>query len=277
MRGTPKILVCDDEPLVLEVMVWTLEGLPAEVVGVPDGEQAVKQLRSERFDLLLCDKNLPGMSGLEVARQARSVDRELAIIIVTANGSRESAQEAVGLRVDDYLLKPVDVEDLEAKVREVLELRAHRLEALSETPPGIATRRIVVLEPDEATCAALTEAIEALGYAAMVVDSVGEVVSAIRTRDCRAVVCDVTALDAEEASACFLKAALAMAGDLPFVAVSPVESLRPTVLAISHGARHVLYRPLAGLVATSSELGAAFQTPLRTPVRPARSSDPPAS
>ena len=119
-----------------------------------------------------------------------------------------------------------------------------------------------------------TEAVEALGHKPVVVDTVSQVVSAVRSKDCRAVVCDVTSLDAEEASACFLKAALALAGGLPFVAVSPVRSMRPTVLALNHGARHVLPRPFTGPEATASELGAALGERPPAPGRPGRSSGP---
>lgn len=121
IRGS-RILVVDDEHAVLVVLQQALEELGCAVECTTDPEQALAHLRDQPCHLLICDKNLPGTSGLDLIARARAHDPDLACILITAYASLESAIESLRLGVFDYLLKPFErIELVTAKARLALE------------------------------------------------------------------------------------------------------------------------------------------------------------
>jgi CheY-like chemotaxis protein len=109
----------DDQEVLCEVLRALLrrEGFHAETVG--NGEAAMAQLRQCPFDVLLVDKNLPGMSGLDVLAHARALRSHLEVIIITGYASLDSALTALRHGAYDYLLKPFDdLAEVAAKVRQ---------------------------------------------------------------------------------------------------------------------------------------------------------------
>ncbi len=101
-----KILVVEDEPSVAMLLQTTFEarGWTVEIAG--DGEAGLAMLKHATPDLALVDKNLPGMSGVDLVRQIRKENEELGIIMMTGFASADSAQETLNLGVDEYLEKP---------------------------------------------------------------------------------------------------------------------------------------------------------------------------
>lgn len=113
------ILVVDDEPAIVDVLTYNLEKAHYRVVVARDGEEALKQVRRERPDLIILDLMLPGMDGLEVCREIRR-EGDLPIIMLTARD--EEIDRVVGLELgaDDYVVKPFSVRELMARVKTVL-------------------------------------------------------------------------------------------------------------------------------------------------------------
>jgi two-component system response regulator PilR (NtrC family) len=93
-----------------------------------DGQAAVAELEREPVDVLISDIKMPGMTGVDVLREAKRIDPDIVGIMVTAYASTETAVEALRLGAYDYLTKPFDVEELKAKVRNALERRTLRQE-----------------------------------------------------------------------------------------------------------------------------------------------------
>jgi two-component system response regulator PilR (NtrC family) len=93
-----------------------------------DGPSAVAELEREPTDVLISDIKMPGMSGVDVLREAKRIDPDIVGIMVTAYATTSSAVEALRLGAYDYLTKPFDVEELKAKVRNALERRTLRQE-----------------------------------------------------------------------------------------------------------------------------------------------------
>lgn len=110
MKG--KILIVDDEEAMRESLleIIRLEGYKADAKS--DGEQAVKALQEETYDLMLLDLKMKGMDGLEVLQQAVEVSPDCKVIMLTAHGSLESAIEALRLGAHDYILKPATPEEI---------------------------------------------------------------------------------------------------------------------------------------------------------------------
>jgi DNA-binding response OmpR family regulator len=173
VTGWLRVLVVDDEEVLLQVYPQLLEneGMRATVAG--SGEEAVALLRAERFDLLVTDKNMPGMDGLELAAHAREVAPEMAVVMVTAYGSAESAQRLRELGAEDYLTKPFDLEQLGLRLRAAVARRRH-----TRRGPAHAAGPVAVVFREESQRRAVGDALEALQRAVVMADGVEEALAA---------------------------------------------------------------------------------------------------
>lgn len=118
-QGPYRVMVVDDEAPLLSLYGEVLGREGFQVETMLTGEEALTRLEDGPIDLLVVDKNLPGMSGIEVLARARALYPRLEAIVITGFGSLQSAVEAVRLRARAYLLKPLeDVEELARLVRE---------------------------------------------------------------------------------------------------------------------------------------------------------------
>jgi two-component system response regulator PilR (NtrC family) len=99
-----------------------------DVLLAENGKAAIAALEREPIDLLISDIKMPDISGVEVLRAAKAIDRDILGIMITAFASTETAVEAMRLGACDYLSKPFDVDLLKMKVREKIETRALRQE-----------------------------------------------------------------------------------------------------------------------------------------------------
>ncbi len=106
------ILVVDDEEIVRESLGGWLEKDGYEVECAPDGAAAVARLRARPWSILVCDLKMPGMDGLAVLEQARQLQPDLAVVIMTAYATVDTAVAAMKLGAYDYLMKPFDPEEL---------------------------------------------------------------------------------------------------------------------------------------------------------------------
>jgi two-component system alkaline phosphatase synthesis response regulator PhoP len=117
-----KILVVDDEAVLVETIAYNLEQSGYQVVTVADGSSALEAAHSETPDLIILDIMLPGIDGLEVCRQLRREQQTATtpIIMLTAKG--DEIDKVVGLEVgaDDYVTKPFGRRELLARVRALL-------------------------------------------------------------------------------------------------------------------------------------------------------------
>ncbi len=123
---TYKILVADDSNIEAERIRRSLESLPgAEVTVVEDGTGAVRASKSTRFDLVLCDFEMPGLNGLQVVRFLRSTwsRLELPILMLTVRDDVQTKVLSLRQGANDYVTKPVEPEELLARVQAQLDLK----------------------------------------------------------------------------------------------------------------------------------------------------------
>jgi two-component system KDP operon response regulator KdpE len=125
-----RILVVDDEPPLRRALRSTLFALGFIVDDAPTGEAALDKLRSEKFDLLLLDINMPGLSGLETCRAIRTKSA-VSILMLTVRDRAEDKVEALDAGADGYITKPFDANELLARVRATL--RRAPVAAFAET------------------------------------------------------------------------------------------------------------------------------------------------
>ena len=117
-----KILVVDDEAVLVETIAYNLEQAGYQVVTAADGVSALDAARSQHPDLIILDIMLPGMDGLEVCRQLRREDGTATVPIVMLTAKTEEIDKVVGLEVgaDDYVTKPFGRRELLARVRALI-------------------------------------------------------------------------------------------------------------------------------------------------------------
>jgi DNA-binding response OmpR family regulator len=108
-----KVLVVDDEPEAVELLVEFLSSKGYEVLTATSGEEALRRVREDRPHLVLLDIRMPKMSGLDVLRRIREIDAEMGIIMVTAVNEEDVGRQALELGAFDYIVKPLDLKYLE--------------------------------------------------------------------------------------------------------------------------------------------------------------------
>jgi two-component system, NtrC family, response regulator AtoC len=118
---TFKILVIDDEPILRESLEIALKTSQYEVVTARTGEEGLVFFQKENPDLVLLDHWLPGINGDEVLRRIKEESPEIPVIIMTAQGSIELAVQSMKIGAFDFLVKPFELEQVEALVEKGLE------------------------------------------------------------------------------------------------------------------------------------------------------------
>ena len=116
----PRVLVVDDEASIRELLTRTLALTEYDVEAVPDGRTGLDRLRLGPYDLLIADLRMPVMDGLTLIREARRLQPNLKVIIITGYSTESSAIEAVNLGVVGYLVKPFRVPQVLASVARAL-------------------------------------------------------------------------------------------------------------------------------------------------------------
>jgi two-component system response regulator AtoC len=141
-RTPYRLLVVDDDPQMQFFLKEALERQHYDVSVKGSAEAAIESLKGSRFDLILIDVRLPGISGLEAVDEIQKTDHRTPIIIMTAHGTRDSALDAVRRGAYDYFTKPFSLDELEIIVRRALEKRRllAELERLSQELAGSRRR-----------------------------------------------------------------------------------------------------------------------------------------
>lgn len=112
------LLLVDDEPVILQVLKAVFEGEPYRLTSVANGKDALAVIAAGNVDLVITDKNLPDVGGIEVLRAAKAKEPLIEVIILTGYGSLDTALSALELDAFDYVLKPLNnVFDIRNKVR----------------------------------------------------------------------------------------------------------------------------------------------------------------
>lgn len=119
-----RILLVEDNEQLAEALETLLSGAGYAVDRVADGTGAEALAAAERFDLVILDLNLPQMDGLEVLSRMRARGNQAAVLILTARGAPEDRIRGLDLGADDYMVKPFDIGEFEARVRSLLRRQA---------------------------------------------------------------------------------------------------------------------------------------------------------
>jgi len=118
--SSTKILIVDDELIMRESLAGWLERDGHAVQTAPSGEDALEKLKESRFDILLVDIKMEGISGLDVLRHVKENDPDVAVVMITAYGSIPTAIEAMKNGAYDYMLKPFDPNELGVLIEKII-------------------------------------------------------------------------------------------------------------------------------------------------------------
>ena len=119
-----KILLVEDDLLLRKMLAITLEKKGYTVINCADGKEALIKFDQENPDILITKILLPFLSGLEVIKYAKNKKEALVAIVISAIGKEKTKEEAYQLGADDYVMKPLDLNDLSVRIEQLLETKA---------------------------------------------------------------------------------------------------------------------------------------------------------
>ncbi len=106
MNGT--LLWVDDEIELLKAYIIFLQKKDYEIVTASNGQDALDLVRERQFDLIFLDENMPGISGLETLKQIKEITPNVPVVMVTKSEEENIMEQAIGSKIADYLIKPVN-------------------------------------------------------------------------------------------------------------------------------------------------------------------------
>ena len=130
MNAARKVLVVDDDPAVRKSIDRVLTGKGYAVITAENGEEALRKLNEEKYDLVYTDIRMPGMSGLEVAEQVKARKPWTPVVIITGYGTDAAQARAKAAGVSSFVHKPLSPEMIEDSARDALAAPAPQVLAL---------------------------------------------------------------------------------------------------------------------------------------------------
>jgi response regulator RpfG family c-di-GMP phosphodiesterase len=127
-RTNPRVLLVEDDPAVRKALATFLGRLGHEVFQATNGVEALDQLAARPVPAMLCDIRMPKMDGIELLPRALAADPDLAIIMLTGVGEPGAAIKCLKLGAADYLIKPVDLDELQHSLQRALRRRELEIE-----------------------------------------------------------------------------------------------------------------------------------------------------
>lgn len=154
MATMAKILVVDDDPLLLDLLLETLKTIGYAPVGASGGEVALKLLEQSDIQLVITDIKMPGMNGVELARQVRAINNEIPIIFITGVYDPTHLQQ---FEADGFLAKPFRINQIERLIEESLSKKYN-------SDKIVSSDKILVVDDDDSFRLMLIEALKLFGY-----------------------------------------------------------------------------------------------------------------
>ena len=130
------VLFVDDEEDFLETLLKRMKKRDVNVGGVESGEKALELLESEPVDVIVLDVRMPGMDGIQTLREIKKRYPLVEVIMLTGHASLEVAIEGMELGAFDYLMKPVDIDELLYKIQDAYKKKLIHLEKIRSMEVG---------------------------------------------------------------------------------------------------------------------------------------------
>jgi len=137
------ILIVDDDHAMRFALSESLQSCGYEIEAVENGREAIRLFTKKKFDLVVSDMRMPGMTGMEVLKGVKKMSPDIPVILITAYGTVSTAVEAMKEGAAEFIMKPFSLDDLEAVVKNVLntfQAKTPDEQEVSQNVPGIITR-----------------------------------------------------------------------------------------------------------------------------------------
>lgn len=115
-----KVLIVDDEEMAIKLVEHQMKLEGFEILTTTDGREAIELIKSENPDLVISDIMMPFMSGLELLEHIKSETKKIPVILISALDDVEVIQTAIGMGADDFVIKPVKMDELSLRIKRVL-------------------------------------------------------------------------------------------------------------------------------------------------------------
>ncbi len=147
-----KVLVVDDEKLIVKGIKFSLEQDEMQVVAAYDGEEALEYAKTQDFDIILLDVMLPGLSGFEVCQAIREFS-DVPIIMLTAKG--DDMDKILGLEygADDYITKPFNILEVKARIKAIIRRNQKKAPVTAEPKQLVEGEMVIELDSRRVTIA----------------------------------------------------------------------------------------------------------------------------
>ena len=129
------VLFVDDEVDFLDTLLKRMKKRRVNVSGVKSGEEALKWLSGNSADVVVLDVRMPGMDGIETLKEIKKLSPLIEIIMLTGHANLEVAREGMELGAFDYLMKPIDIDELLYKVQDAYQkksIQEQKIKAIRE-------------------------------------------------------------------------------------------------------------------------------------------------
>jgi two-component system response regulator HydG len=150
-----KILIAEDEDITLKHLVNSLQKEGYLAVGTQNGEDALRKIDGDHFDLLITDIKMPGLTGIELLEKIKERQLEAEVIIITGFGSIDSVVDAMKKGAYDYVTKPFNLDELILKVRKIREQRSLKKENIALKAFAGLDRKVSIIAKSESMSAIL--------------------------------------------------------------------------------------------------------------------------
>lgn len=140
------VLVADDEKNTREGLRWALERKDLKIMLAADGDEALQATRANEIDLLITDLRMPKLDGMTLLEKVRQESPNTTIVVLTGHGTVESAVDAMKRGAFDYLIKPINIDELNLLVERILSMRdmqRENIELKEKVEPHIGFRNII--------------------------------------------------------------------------------------------------------------------------------------
>jgi DNA-binding NtrC family response regulator len=138
--GDYKILMVDDESDFLDTIVKRLQKRQLNVRGVYSGQEALGLVTEKKYDVVVLDVRMPGIDGIQTLKRIKQINPLLEVIMLTAHADMELALNGMNLGAFDYLMKPVDIDELVYKIQDACKKKAIQEEKQARLAQAIERR-----------------------------------------------------------------------------------------------------------------------------------------
>ena len=134
-----RVLIVDDESDFLDTLMKRMRKREVDVTGAGSGREALDVLSRDQVDVVLLDVKMPGMDGIQVLREIKRLHPLVEVVMLTGHANIEVAIEGMESGAFDYLIKPMDIDDLLYKLQDAYRrksIQEEKIRRLQSSPPG---------------------------------------------------------------------------------------------------------------------------------------------